>query len=171
MTASRFPFAARLALARAMLARGAPAAPVHLADQFRAASADTRLLHDRIGVLMPLLEPGRNWRQRMDAEPPDDTRAYLLAALLGCTEACPHLRRGGPQPAFVRLPLHRTDCQRCVQTLRRPPVGEDDCCDVCGQRSVVTFYPFAVRQGPALIVGDACPACADVLGIRVQAAS
>src|SRR3954451_20417014 len=108
MTASRSPFTARLAVARTMLARGAPAAAVHLADQFRAASADTRELHDRIGVLMPLLEPGRNWRQRMDSPPSDDTRAYLLAALLGCTEACPHLKRGGPQPAFVRLPLRRT---------------------------------------------------------------
>jgi hypothetical protein len=164
-------FAARLAAARTMVARGAPAAPVYLADQLLAASADTRQIHDRIGTLMPLLEPGRNWRQRMDTEPSSETRAYLLAALLGCTEVCPHLKRSGPQPAIVRLPLHRTDCERCVQTLRRPPTGEDDRCDVCGQRGVVTFHPFAVRQGPVLIVGDACQACADVLGIRAEAAS
>ena len=171
MTASRISFATRLTLARAMIARGAPPHPVHLADQFRAASAGTRELHDRIGMLMPLLEPLRNWRQRMDSTPSSDTRAFLLAALLGCTEVCPHLKRGGPQPAFVRLPLHRTDCQRCVQTLRRPPADEDDRCDVCGRPETLTFHPFAVRQGPALIVGDACVACADVLGIRAEVAS
>jgi hypothetical protein len=164
-------FTARLELARRLLARGTPGMPGHVADQLAAASADTRELHDRIGLLLPLLEPGRTWRQRMDASPSDDTRTYLLAALLGCTAVCSHLKRGGPQPAFARLPLRRVDCRQCVRTLRRPPVGEDDRCDICGARGIAIFHPFAVRQGPALIVGDACRACADVLGIRSEAAS
>jgi hypothetical protein len=36
---------------------------------------------------------------------------------------------------------------------------------------VVTFHPFAVSQGPALIAGDACPSCAAVVGIREEQAS
>jgi len=161
------PFAPRLAVARELLARGAPPLTVHEVDQLDAASRDTRLLHDRIGVLLPLLEPDRRWRQRLDTSPTTDARAYLLAAVLGCTTYCCHLRRGGPQPAFIRLPLRRADCARCVQTLRRPVTSEDEC-DLCGERDVVTFVPFACRQGPALIAGDVCRACADVLGI-VQA--
>lgn len=164
----RSDFATRLTLAHALIARGAPAAPVHLADQLLAASADTRVLHDRIGLVMPLLEPGRQWRHLCDPAPSTDTRAHLLAALLGCSAACCHLRRGGPQPAIARLPLHRVDCERCVQTLRRPPLDEDDRCDVCGGRETQLFHPFAVRLGPTLIVGDACLDCATVLGIRLS---
>src|SRR5689334_19562745 len=111
MTAPRVPFTTRLAYARTLLARGVPAPAVHVADQFAAASADTRALHDRIGAIMPLLQPGRNWRQRMDPAPSDNMRAYLLAALVGCTTVCPHLKRGGPQPAIARLPLRRIDCE------------------------------------------------------------
>jgi hypothetical protein len=29
----------------------------------------------------------------------------------------------------------------------------------------VTFVPFAAHHGPALVTGDACLRCADVLGI------
>ena len=161
-------FAARLAIAHAMIARGAPSPAGHIADQLAAASRDTRALHDRLGAVLPLLEPGRRWHQRLDTGPSDAVRAHLLAALLDCAAICCHLKRGGPQPAIVRLPLRRVDCGRCVQTFRRPPAGEDDRCDVCDARGVVTFHPFAVRQGPLLIVGDGCPGCADVLGIRQE---
>jgi hypothetical protein len=164
-------FAARLALARRMVARGASPAPVHLADQLASASADARRWHDRLGVVLPAVDPERRWHHRIDGAPSDDTRAFLLAALLGCTTVCVHLRRGGPRPAVARLPLHRVDCERCAQTLYRPPVGEDDRCDVCERREVITFHPFAVRLGPALLAGDACSVCADVLGIRAEVAS
>ena len=95
----------------------------------------------------------------------------MLAALLDSPAACCHLKRGGPQPAIVRLPLRRFDCGRCVRTLRRPRPDEADRCDVCGARGVVTFVPFAMRMGPALVLGDACPDCADVLGIRQEASA
>ena len=49
-------------------------------------------------------------------------------------------------------------------TIRRPPPDEADRCDVCGARGVVTFVPFAMRQGPALVIGDACPDCAACSG-------
>jgi hypothetical protein len=91
-----------------------------------------------------------------------------LAALLGCVNVCVHLRRGGPQPAIARLPLRRVDCERCIGTLWRPATGADEC-DVCERRGITVFYPFAVRLGPALLVGDACCACAGVLGIRQEA--
>jgi hypothetical protein len=161
----RHDFATRLRLTHAMIARGAPSPAGHVADQLGAASRDTRVLHDRLGAVLPLLAPDRNWRQRLDTSPSDDVRAYLLAAVHDCTAVCCHLKRGGPQPAIIRLPLRRVDCGRCVQTLRRPPAGEDDRCDLCGARGVVMFVPFACRQGPALIAGDVCTACAGLLGV------
>jgi hypothetical protein len=165
------PFRDRLALARRMVARGTTSAPVHLADQLAAASTDARRWHDRLGVVLPAVDPARRWYHHTDGAPSDDTRAYLLAALLGCTTVCLHLRRGGPRPAVARLPLHRVDCERCSATLYRPPVGEDDRCDICTARGVTTFVPFAIRLGPALLAGDACPTCVGVLGIRTEVAS
>lgn len=159
------PFRDRLCLARTMIARRPATAPIHLRDQLAAAGRDVRQLHDRLGAVLPMIEPERHWRQRMDTVPSDETRAVLLAALLGCTAICLHLRRGGPRPAIARLALHRVDCQRCVATLYRPPEGEDSLCDVCGAPEVLTFYPFGVRSGPVLLVGDACGDCAAVLGI------
>jgi hypothetical protein len=130
------------------------------------------MLHDRIGAALPILQPDRHWRQRIEVTPSDNVRAHILAAVLDCLDVCVHLRRGGPQPAFVQLPLRRIDCTRCVRTLRRPPPDEADRCDVCGTRGVMTFTPFACHHGPALVTGDACPSCASTLGIRhTEAAS
>ena len=165
---ARYPFAMRLSLARELISRGAPSFAGHVADQLAAASRDTRALTENLAVVLPLLAPERTWRQRLDTSPSDETRAYLFAAVLDCAEACCHLKRGGPQPAIIRLPPRRTDCSRCAQTVRRAPSDEADRCDVCGCRGVVTFHPFAVRMGPALIAGDGCPSCAGVLGIIVQ---
>jgi hypothetical protein len=166
---SAAPFADRLALARRLIAAGAPSAPVHLADQLGAAGEEARRLHDRMGALLPVLEPDRTWRQRIDPAPSTDVRALLVAAVLGCElDTCCHLRKGGPQPAFVLLPLRRIACQRCVAIVRRPPADSDDQCDVCERRGVATFFPFAVQLGPALLAGDACRACAGVLGISTM---
>jgi hypothetical protein len=165
---AQYDFPTRLTLARALIARGGPPAPGHVADQIDAAGAEARVALDRLGVLLPLLAPDRNWREWIDITPSADIRAYLVAAVLGCAATCCHLKRGGPQPVFLRLSLRRADCSRCVATLRLPPRGEDDRCDLCGARDVVTFVPMAVRQGPALVVGDVCIACANVLGIAQE---
>jgi len=165
---AHYPFAARLRVARELIAHRAPPLPVHLTDQLDAAATEVREAHDRLAVVLPLLMPNRIWRHWVEACASDDVRAYLLAAVLGCTVYCCHLRRGGPQPALIRLPLSRADCARCVQTLRRPPPDESDRCDLCGSRGVVTFVPFAVRHGPALITGDVCVDCARVLGIALE---
>ena len=170
MTA-RYPFSDRLALARRLVARRSARPPVHLADQLEAAGSEARVLHDCIGATLPVLEPERNWRHRVEADPTDNVKAYLLATVLDCTTVCVHLRRGGPRPAFVQLALRRVDCEQCIRTLRRPPPDAADRCDVCGARSVSIFHPFAMRQGPALVMGDACPRCASVLGIVQEAAS
>jgi hypothetical protein len=169
MTAPRASFADRLALARRLIARRGPPPATHITDQIRAAGAEARTLHARIGAVLPVLQPDRHWRQRIEVSPTDDVKALILAAVLDCTTVCIHLRRGGPRPAFVQLPLRRIDCERCVRTLRRPPPDEADRCDVCGARDVVTFVPFAGQHGPALVTGDACPACAGTLGIRQEA--
>jgi hypothetical protein len=171
VTAPPSPFTDRLALARRLVAKSAPTAPIHIADQLGAADREVRQLHDRLAAVLPMLEPARQWRQRMDAVPSDDIRAYLLAALLGCTNCCPHLRRGGPRPALARLPLGRVGCERCVGMLYRPSSGDDDRCDICMARGVATFHPFAVGFGPVLLAGDACSSCAGVLGIREEVAS
>jgi hypothetical protein len=171
MTPPRYPFDDRLDLARRLIARGASRVPNHLADQLAAAGSEARAMHDCIGAALPILAPDRNWRQRIEDGPSDDVRAYILAATLDCTTVCVHLRRGGPRPVFFQLPLRRADCERCVQTLRRPPADEADRCDLCAARGVVTFVPFVMRQGPALVMGDACPPCANLLGIRQEAAS
>ena len=168
---SAVTFADRLAQARALVARGAQPLPGHLADQLGAAGAEAGALHDRIGAALPILDPRRGWRRREEAAPSDETRAYLLAALFGCAAVCVHLRRGGPRPAFVRLPLRRIDCERCTRTLRRPPSDEDDRCDICGARGVAIFHPFAVRLGPTLVLGDACAGCAGGIGIVQAVAS
>jgi len=155
-----------------MVNRGAPPTPVHLADQLGAAGKETQRLVDCVATLMPLLKPGRPWHQRTDTRPSMEMRAYLLAAVLSCLQnVCGHLRRGGPQPAIARLPLSRIDCARCVGIIRRPPADEADRCDVCTARGVSRFHPFACRLGPTLLVGDACPACAELLGIRIKEAA
>jgi hypothetical protein len=168
---SRLPsdFTDRLALARQLVARGAAQPPTHLADQLGAAGKEARGLHQRIGALAAVLHPERPWRHRTDHAPSDEVRTYLLAAALGCMgDVCCHLRKGGPQPALVLLPLHRVVCTRCAGIVRRPPPGEDDRCDVCGARGVVTFHPFSVHLGPTIVTGDACPACAETLGISLK---
>src|SRR4051794_32008961 len=106
-------FADRLALARALVARGATRQPVQIEDQLDAAAREARLFHDRLGAILPVIEALKRWQHRSDCEPSDETRAYLLAALFGCTSLCVHLRRGGPRPAIVRLPLRRVDCECC----------------------------------------------------------
>jgi len=166
----RASFADRLNVARKLIARRS-VPPVHLTDQLEAAGSEARALHDRIGATLPVLEPERNWRHRVEADPSDDVKALILAAVLDCTTVCVHLRRGGPRPAFVQLPLRRVDCERCIRTLRRPPPDEADRCDVCGARGETTFHPFAGQHGPAMVMGDACPRCASVLGIVQEAAS
>lgn len=163
---TRATFADRLALARRLIARRATRPTVHLADQLAAAGSEARTLHARMGNLLPILQPDREWYGRIEVAPSDDVKALILAAVLDCVNVCVHLRRGGPRPAFVQLALRRIDCERCVRTLRRPPADESDRCDICGARGVVTFVPFAGQHGPALVTGDACRSCADVLGIR-----
>jgi hypothetical protein len=142
----------------------ASAPSVHLADQYRAAGADAHILHGQLGALLPIVQPARPWFYRSQADVPDETRAYLLAAVMGCAPCC-HLRRGGPQPALVMLPLRRIACTRCADTIRRPVTAPDEC-DVCGARGVEVFVPFSCHQGPAIIGGDCCQDCADVLGIE-----
>jgi hypothetical protein len=89
-------------------------------------------MHDRLGIVLSILAPERAWHHRIDAIPSDEVKAYLVAVVLGSEAWCCHLKRGGPQPAVIRLPLRRADCSRCSQTLRKPPANEDDRCDVCG---------------------------------------
>jgi hypothetical protein len=159
---SALPFPARLAIAREMLDRPTRTPPTWMVDQLGAAVGGTRTFHERVGALLPVLEPERNWRPLV-TDPTAEVTAYLTAAVLGCPgRLCCHLRRGGPQPALAHLPLRRVDCLRCAGTIRRPPPEDADRCDVCGRHGVTTFTPIVASRGPVTI-GDACSDCARAL--------
>jgi hypothetical protein len=161
-------FATRLETARRMVANERPPAgprPAHWLDQLRAASAEARDQVLLTAHVVRIVEPERDWRHR-DRDPGAEARSHMLAGLLDCMRSmCPHLRKGGPQPAYAMLPLRRLDCGRCTATRRVPPPEDDDRCDVCGARGIVRFTPFLVQAGPALIGGDACSTCASAMGL------
>ncbi|MBW3578526.1 MAG: hypothetical protein KY462_12445 [Actinobacteria bacterium] len=133
-----------------LLTRHGPIVPTHVADQTDAAAAEAFASFRRLAGLAPDLT---------HRVPRDDARAALLAAFLDC-RVCPHIREDAPEALYVRLPLRRADCARCVRTIRRPPPDEDDRCDLCGTRGVVTFRPIALHMGPLLFTGDLCRGCA-----------
>ena len=54
----RASFADRLNVARKLIARRS-VPPVHLTDQLEAAGKDARILHDRLGQVLPILRPDR----------------------------------------------------------------------------------------------------------------
>jgi hypothetical protein len=160
------PFAQRLATARRMIAAGPTVTRPAEHVQARIDAAVDECLDElqHVGFVVANLAPERGWRQRVRADDPDQ-RAYLLAAVLDCMRTqCPHLRQG-PQPAYALLPLRRLDCRKCATVPRLPAPADADRCDVCGERGVTHFVPFAVAAGPTLVSGDACSSCAGVLGI------
>src|SRR5205823_5522990 len=113
--------------------------------ELEAATAECADQLHLVGFVTAIAEPERGWRQLTRYSEPEQ-RAYLLAATLGCMGAqCSHLRKAeGPQLAYVRLPLRRIDCGRCVGTWRRPPAEDSDRCDICGGRGIDCFVPFAL---------------------------
>lgn len=157
----------RVAEALAALRRlPVPQLPDHELDQLRAATTSARGFLDRFGLVAGTLEPDR-WgsthpRHSDEEEAAREAWVRVLLALTG-SRFCPHLRRGGPQPATARLPLHRVDCDRCLQTSRRPPRDEADRCDWCGDRGIETFHPVALHVGPLVAIGDACHQCGTAL--------
>jgi len=145
--------------------------PLHERDQIAAAAVSTRNLVDLAAIEMRARQPERGWHGPIERPSESEPMAVLAAAVLDCLErTCVHLRREGPQPAVVSLPLRRVDCRRCAATVRRPPAGDSDRCDVCGQRGVITFVPFVCGSGPLLVLGDACPSCASRLRLSGAAA-
>lgn len=160
-------FAQRLQDARFILAhRGQRTVPLHLDDQLQAAEAEALTLSHRLLDALRTITPGRGWKAA--THPPSlDAEAHVLAAVLACLpRTCPHLRNGGPQPAYAQLPLGRVDCTRCLHTLRLPPAEDADRCDLCGARGIAWFVPIALTSGPLTVIGDVCSACAGVLGLK-----
>jgi hypothetical protein len=156
-----------LALALELVPRAVEPAPTDVTDQMQVAGKEARDLHDRLGLLASALHADRPWFHRREHVVEDEVRTHIVAAVLDCLpDTCCRLTRDGPQPTLALLPLRRIVCVRCAGQVRRPPAEDADRCDVCGARNVVTFVPFACQSGPTIISGDACPACADVLGIR-----
>jgi len=153
--------AARLAVGDLIAGRPASATAAEV-DQIRAAASEAEDTARRIGEALRRLEPER-WSALQSDRAGAEILARVLVAMESMDTTCPHLRQAGPQPAFVRLPLHRIDCARCSSTVRRPPVDEDDRCDWCGTRGVVEFTPIVMQHGPLVVLGDACPGCAEVL--------
>lgn len=161
------PFAKQLERAKWLIDH-AEAGPPHVVDQIQAAARDTAGHAAVAGVVLRATQPNRGWQELQ--QPSTRThQLYVVAGLIDCAPCC-HLRRGGPQPAFARLPLRRLDCTRCVLIVRNPPPDEDDRCDLCGERDVSRFVPFVLSYGPTLVAGDVCMGCAGVLRIDGAAA-
>ena len=159
------PFTIRLTIARQMITRGVGCLSQQEYDQVEAAVRDSRRIASDAARLVRLLQSDRGWCERTQSAMETEQRVYVLAALLDCVRAtCIHLRREGPQPAFVQLPLRRVVCRRCVAILRKPPAEDADRCDVCGERGVERFVAFLLNNGPLVMGGDVCPSCAQVLG-------
>lgn len=163
-------FAIRLAAARKLVAlgrsQGLPRLPEHLVDQVVAATVEA---HDHSHVFADVLravDPDHRWLFTPNCAGstsfPDEVEARIVAAVAGCSGRCPHLVASGPQPVWARLAHRRIDCARCCQTIRRPPVGDDDRCDWCAARGVTAFYVVMFQNGPLCVFGDACPECASV---------
>lgn len=159
----------QLAAAKAYIdqATAAPIPPGHVLDQIRASARDAHEQAQFLGRFLVATNPDETWQSHFpkpgEAEPlGDDVAALLVVALQGLRH-CPHLKRGGPQPAWARLALHRLDCARCLATLRYPPEDEADRCDWCHSRGNVTFRPYVVQSGPVVAAGDACNDCNEVL--------
>ena len=166
------PFIERLALARELVDHASEieaGVPTHRADQLEAAAHEAAWLGRNTMRAVQALELRRGWHA-LSGYTSYQQKTYLLAALLDASP-CVHLRREGPQPAFVRLALRRADCQRCIQVHRLPPPDEADRCDVCGERGVDWFVPFVVTMGSVVMGGEVCSECAAVLIPREAAAA
>lgn len=160
----------RVAGIRAALARLDPATVTAavgpaMVDQVKAASTEAQTMLRRIGTtehdVNPQRFPDPTIRTSDDRAALDDITARVLAAMgEGNWRQCPHLRRTPAQPAQVRLPLRRVDCQRCAATWRTPPPHEDDRCDLCGSRGNESFWPIRFTITSWLVLGDMCRDCA-----------
>jgi hypothetical protein len=159
----RESFAERLTQARAILALHGDAAramPVAVVDQIAAASRDAaeRLLgttHRRLATA----KPDGGWERGVwEKDEHPAAVGHLIAAMLGCTETCPHLKIGAP--VIARLPMRRLDCEVCAATMPLPPrIAAEDQCDYCDARPVHRFMPVVITLGPTMFVGDACHEC------------
>lgn len=162
-------FEERLADAKAFISAwretDQPKPPSYLEDQLRAATEEAHNTSHRYAVAATTLLK-ETWKEYYncegEAELPLEVDARFLVAVTGPALCC-HLRSGKPEPVVARLALHRLDCFRCAETVRRPPTGEDDRCDWCGKRGVTMFKPVGIQRGPVLAIGDACYECADHL--------
>lgn len=134
-------------------------------DQFQAGAAEAEHIVTDMAALLASMGPTWSSRteERLDRRREAFARCY--AAVQQCPTICCHLRAGGPQPAMARLPLRRLDCRRCAGTLRKPPAGDADRCDWCGDRGVATFVPIVLQCGVFVVAGDACPTCATALEV------
>lgn len=147
-------FAERVARARRYLDEAQAPDEVGYTDQLAAASAEAYATLDQLAAPWAALlgEPLR----RTDST--DLGHAAALFVVLCESRACPHLRRGGPQPAWHVLETRRIVCRRCMATYVRPVVPAD-CCDLC-REPADRFTEFAVQVGPVLHLGHAGGCCA-----------
>lgn len=162
MNASTETYFALVEALRERYNEGAKKPPVYIMDQLDAAARDANSVHKSFGRLLMAELPEKNWKQLTDT--PDLEQVCRLVAAGMLNDYCFHLRKNPHQPMWTRLPIHRSDCVKCLQTVVKPPVDEDDRCDWCGIRGVETFYPKSVQLGHLIVTGDACKDCHEHLG-------
>lgn len=158
-----------LAAARSAVRESGPAPTSSELDQLLAASGEARTAMRDMQHVLADLAPDRTWSPMRSSDAGEEIAARVMVAMSFVEHVCPHLRSGGPQPAFVKLALHRIDCARCGGTVRRPPADEDDRCDWCGGRGVERFQPLVMQGGPLVVMGDACGDCAAAMVQEVEA--
>jgi hypothetical protein len=136
--------------------------PVSTRDQLDAAKAETHRLFLRLQG--PTLPYGPAW-----GDSPAGA-ALVAAALARCRSRCEHVElTHAPRPLVACLAPRVIACRAClpryrgalVAAARRIVAGADRDCDWCAQEPADGIYrPMAVEAGHAILIGDACRACA-----------
>jgi hypothetical protein len=127
--------------------------PVHLADQFDAASAEVRAAFEAAGEIA-----GDRFECGEVTPPP------WAEVLAGLHFMCTHVAYGGPQPFAVRWAKRSALCLDCDRAAGVLPdiVGEREC-ERCGAEAE-RFHETLYQIGPALFCTNVCGACYTAVG-------
>lgn len=133
--------------------------PVHVQDQWNAASADARQTFHSLGAAQKM----RSNNNPTLAAMIDDLVDYINSEAF---RGCEHVMRS-PQPIFVNLasPVPFGRCMTCEMVLHTSIAGteEDRRCDNC--KTIVTkIRPVSAHQGTMIFCGGMCSPCFDKKG-------
>ncbi len=134
------------------------------ADQVRAAVRESNQRLRAMAATTHVIDPDRFPRPRAYEFKITEQRRRKVTEVIRAAHPCRHIRTAGPRPVTVWLALEIATCAECDPLHKSPPSDHDDRCDWCHTHGYRTFTPVAIQAGVALVIGDACPACAAELG-------